>query len=127
MKFELKSRNQKMRCVRSSLRGIWLIMTLLAGHSPVWSSVTGQSQGIDQEFFGVLRGGNVRQLQRALDKGAAVNGRDSAGNTPLMLSAVYGDTACVRLLVERGADVNATNQAGATALMRAAFDAQKLR
>ncbi|HUR47096.1 MAG TPA: ankyrin repeat domain-containing protein [Candidatus Saccharimonadales bacterium] len=82
---------------------------------------------IDQHYFEVLRSGSANQLGKALDAGAAVNGRDAAGNTPLMLAAVYGDNNCVRLLVDRGADVNATNKAGASALMRAAHDAQKVR
>src|SRR3954468_24172814 len=127
MKFELKSRNQQVNLVRTGRSVICAVIVFMICHLPALAGVAGQSQGIDKEFFEVLRGGNVRQLQQALDKAVSVNGRDSVGNTPLMLSAVYGDIACVRLLVERGADVNATNQAGATALMRSAFDTQKVR
>ena len=57
----------------------------------------------------VLRSGDVRKLRAALDAGASANAPDATGNTPLMVTAVYGDLASLRLLVERGADVNATN------------------
>ena len=44
-----------------------------------------------------------------------------------MFAAVYGDTACMKLLLERGATVNVTNADGATPLMRAAYDYERLR
>ena len=69
----------------------------------------------------------MRKLRAALDAGASATAPDATGNTPLMVTAVYGDLASLRLLIERGADVNATNAAGATALMRAAYDFDKLR
>jgi len=73
----------------------------------------------------MLRQGDLRRLREAV--GLPVNGRDAAGNTPLMIEAAYGNAACVRFLLERGAEVNAANAAGATALMRAALDEEKLR
>jgi ankyrin repeat protein len=85
------------------------------------------SPRLTPEFMTVLRSGDARRLRQALDRGAPVNTRDSAGNSPLMWAAVYGDAACMRLLLSRGADVNATNAAGATPLMRAAFDADKVK
>jgi ankyrin repeat protein len=86
-----------------------------------------QSPAITREYAQALRSGDVRQLRAMLDKGAPVNGRDAAGNTPLMQAAAYGDLACMRLLVERGAEVNVTNAAGSTPLMRAAHDFKKTR
>ena len=80
---------------------------------------------MNSEYAGILRDGDVRKLREALDHGASARARDASGNTPLMLAAVYGDLACVRLLVEAGAEVNATNADGATALMRAALDYKK--
>src|SRR5215831_10889497 len=79
------------------------------------------------EYSQALRSGNVRQLRTFLDSGASPNVRDGAGNTPLMLAAVYGDLECVRLLLDRGAVVNSTNAAGATPLLRAAHNFEKAR
>src|SRR5688500_11310646 len=80
---------------------------------------SGAQDIISAEFSSVLRSGEVRKLQSALEKGASPRARDAAGNTPLMLAAAYGDSASLRLLLDRGADVNAANKEGATALMRA--------
>lgn len=90
-------------------------------------SAKGASTTISEDYFGILRSGDVRKLRQALDKGASANARDAAGNTPLMHAAVYGDVSCVRLLLDRGADVNAANASGATALMRASFNYEKVR
>jgi len=94
-----------------------LICTLLANAAPA---------AMDSEFRAVLREGNAAKVRAALDRGADVNARDAAGNTPLMLVTVYSDAATMRLLLNRGADVNAANTEGATALMRAAVDYEKL-
>ena len=49
------------------------------------------------------------------------------GSTPLMYAALYGNSDCVRLLLENGADPNSRNEAGTTALMWALADAEKTR
>lgn len=77
---------------------------------------------ISPEYFGLLRGGDVQKLRKALDNGMPINARDAQGNTPLILAAAYSDAACVNLLLNRGAEVNAANKAGATALLRAAHN-----
>lgn len=106
--------------------GFWFavcsIYGLLAG---VGASV--EPPSIRPEYFAAIRGGDVHQLRAALDRGESANARDTKGNTPLMLAAVYGDVASMRLLIERGADINATNNSGATALMRSSFDYEKTR
>ncbi|HWN93778.1 MAG TPA: ankyrin repeat domain-containing protein [Methylomirabilota bacterium] len=79
------------------------------------------------KYSAALRGGDVRELENLLEHDASPNASDAAGNTALMLAAVYGDAASLRLLLDRGTEVNATNAAGATALMRAAFDYKKVR
>lgn len=98
--------------------GLCLIGTLSANGAPAV---------LDSEFRAALREGSPRKLRAVLSRGADVNARDAAGNTPLMLATTYGDVASMRLLLERGADVNAANHEGATALMRAAVDFEKLR
>lgn len=93
----------------------------------VTATTAGELPQITQEYFATLRSGESQKLRAALDAGAPVNARDTRGNTPLMLAAVYGDAKSMQLLLDRGADVNATNPAGATALMRAAVDEKKVR
>ena len=51
--------------------------------------------------------------------GANVEGRDKAGNTPLLLAADLGFADGVRTLLAQGAKVNATNPSGETALIKA--------
>ena len=53
------------------------------------------------EYFGLLRGGDVQKLRKALDTGMPVTARDPQGNTPLMLAAAYSDAASVKLLLFR--------------------------
>jgi ankyrin repeat protein len=104
---------------------LWVALAVGAGQS--FSVRSSEPASLDADQVAILRAGDVRRLQEALDRGLPVNGRDTADNTPLMLEAVYGSPACVRMLLERGADANATNRAGATPLMRAAWDKQKIR
>ena len=108
-----------------TIRILLLYVLALAGSRHLAAAAT-EAPTITLEFFNVLRSSDARQLREALDHGAPVNARDVAGNTPLMLAAVYGDVASVRLLLDRGADVKVTNAAGATALLRAAGDSDKL-
>ena len=91
------------------------------------TTVWAETPTLNPEFFATLRSGNVRQLREALDRGASVKARDAHGNTPLLLAAVYGDAACLQLLLDRGAEVNTTNALDSTALQRAAFDFNKLK
>lgn len=46
-------------------------------------------------------------IDAMLSKGVDIEVRDKFGHTPLMLSLVGGDTACVKHLLENGADINA--------------------
>lgn len=82
---------------------------------------------LSPEFFATLRGGEVRPLRQALARGASISARDAQGNTPLILSAAYGDISTLKLLLDRGAEINATNKAGATALLRAGGDFGKIK
>ena len=57
-----------------------------------------------------------------LSKGAAVNNKDTLGNTALMNAVEIGNFDIVSALLTKGADVNAANLEGETALMIATFN-----
>ena len=63
--------------------------------------------------------GDLAGVKQFLQKGVAVDARDSYGRTPLMLS--LSNLESVRYLVGKGADVNARDAQGETPLMKAAF------
>lgn len=54
-----------------------------------------------------------------LQNGAAVNARDSNGDTPLMLAATKGFTDCAILFARHGAAINPQNNAGDSAILLA--------
>ena len=63
--------------------------------------------------------GDVAQATSLLNQGAAIDARDEAGRTPLMLAVTQGQLEIVRLLLARGADPNAADNAGHTPLQQA--------
>ena len=68
-----------------------------------------------------IRDNDRARVDALLAGGArAARARGTAGATPLMAAALYGDADLVRRLLAAGADPNAVNSAGATALMWAA-------
>ena len=75
-----------------------------------------------------LRRGDSARFSRDLAadrRGAHASG--SAGSTPLMYAALYGDVDATARLLEAGADPNAVSDGGSTALMLAVHDADKTR
>jgi len=58
-------------------------------------------------------------IEKLIDEGADLNGRDCDGRTPLMDAAEHGRSDIVRMLVSHGADVNATIPGEETALFYA--------
>ncbi len=63
--------------------------------------------------------GNLEEVTRLLEEGAAVDVRDLEGRTPLMWASFNGHTAVDALLLENGAAINAREVNGRTALMYA--------
>ncbi|XP_061371657.1 protein VAPYRIN-like [Gastrolobium bilobum] len=66
------------------------------------------------------RKGEVRTIQRLLERGATINGRDQHGWTALHRASFKGIIDAVRILVEKGIDVDAKDEDGYTALHCAA-------
>ncbi|KAK7267029.1 hypothetical protein RIF29_19693 [Crotalaria pallida] len=67
-----------------------------------------------------VRKGEVRTIQKLLEIGAAINGRDQNGWTALHRASFKGRIDAVRVLLERGIDVDAKDEEGYTALHCAA-------
>jgi len=63
--------------------------------------------------------GDAAQTVALLDQGAAIDGRDELGRTPLMRAVLQGRSDLVRLLLDRGADLHVADNTGNTPLQQA--------
>ena len=73
-----------------------------------------------RDFFKTLRRKNAAvNIQRFLAAGVSLEERDSAGRTPLIIAARYGDLELVNTLLAAGADVEARDNEGSTPLLHA--------
>ena len=63
----------------------------------------------------IARAGRVDALAAILASGAAINGRDADGRTPLMLAAIHGHREMVRQLLAAGADPHLRDPSDQTA------------
>ncbi len=80
------------------------------------------------KMMDALRRGDHAAFEKALkDSPKSARGQGTAGVTPLMSAALYGDARAVAELLEKGADPNTKNDAGATALLWAVDDAEITR
>ena len=60
---------------------------------------------------------NIKEIKKALKKGADINYVDTTGNFALLLASyVFYEVA--KFLIKKGADVNLANKYGTTALMK---------
>ena len=69
--------------------------------------------------------GDTTQTAALLNQGAALEARDDAGRTPLMLAVMQHKPEVVRLLLDRGADPNVADSAGRTPLQQAKQENQR--
>lgn len=63
--------------------------------------------------------GDIEEVKRLLDQGAALETRDKAGSTPLHWAVYTGRYEIVKFLIAEGADVNAEDGWHSTPLLRA--------
>jgi len=77
---------------------------------------------LDQKIWATTTVGDVEAVASLLDAGTAVDVRFTTGPTTLLhISAEFGDTEMMDLLIERGADVNAISPKGVAPLHVAAL------
>jgi len=98
------------------MKFILLALSLLASHTDA-SGGPDADPDLPRMMEEAISNADVVALKELLQQGADVEtSLNEAGDTPLVLAAYYGHTACVELLVAHGSDVNATNHYGETAL-----------
>jgi len=74
---------------------------------------------LNNELFDAIRKGNLCLVKKTIEKGANVNLKNKAGQTPLMIASLYGYNKIVKILIENNANVNKKDNIGWTALMYA--------
>jgi len=74
------------------------------------------AHSVDQNLLQAVAAGNLTDAAAALDAGANIETRDTAGRTPLILAAIARNSDMLRLLIARHADVNAKDASGNTAV-----------
>ena len=91
----------------------------------LWASAFALLLGLGTAFAAPLhdavRGGKIDQVRQALDGGVSVAEPDDAGDPPLVIAALVGNSDIVTLLLQRGADVGIRNKHGLTALHAASY------
>jgi hypothetical protein len=94
--------------------------------STAWSLSAGRARTVPQaaELRSAAATGDAAQTAALLDQGAAVDGRDEHGRTPLMLAVMLSRPDVVRVLLARGADPNIADDTGRTPLQQAKQESQ---
>jgi ankyrin repeat protein len=91
----------------------------------LWASAFALLLGLGAAFAAPLhdavRSGKIDQVRQALDGGVSVAEPDDAGDPPLVIAALVGNSDIVTLLLQRGADVGIRNKHGLTALHAASY------
>lgn len=85
------------------------------GHSRLFDALR-----LGDNLCAAARKGEVRTIQKVLESGGVINGRDQNGWTSLHRAAFKGRMDAVRFLVEKGIDLDAKDEDGYTALHCAA-------
>ncbi|KAE8677005.1 FH protein interacting protein FIP2-like [Hibiscus syriacus] len=71
---------------------------------------------LGDNFCLAARKGDVRAIQRLIENGAAIDGRDQHGWTALHQASFKGRTDTVKMLIDKGIDINSRDEDGYTAL-----------
>ncbi len=68
----------------------------------------------------ISRGDSRKAVEFLLEKGADIEAKDNADNTPLLTASQWGQEDVIEILISRGADVNASDNTGWTPVILAA-------
>ena len=80
---------------------------------------TYESGILDENLRLAAEEGNVLRIERLLNRGADIEGRDDYGESALMYAAAADKVTVLEALIDRGAEVDGRNVHGAAALMLA--------
>lgn len=81
------------------------------GHSRLYDALR-----LGESLCLAAKNGDLRAVNRLLENGAAINGRDQHGWTALHRASFKGRVDVVRALIEKGVDIDARDEDGYTAL-----------
>lgn len=97
-----------------------LMMATLKGHTDFALKLIERGADVNKPGWTPLHyaatSGQLLLLQVLLDKHAYIDAESPNGSTPLMMAAMYGTPAAVKLLLEAGADARLKNKIGLTAI-----------
>jgi ankyrin repeat protein len=97
-----------------------LMMASLKGQTGMVRQLIARGADVNKPGWAPLHyaatSGNLEVMDLLLEHHAFIDAESPNGTTPLMMAAMYGTTAAVKLLLEAGADTAMKNQLGMTAM-----------
>jgi ankyrin repeat protein len=97
-----------------------LMMAALKGHLALARQLIERGADVNKPGWTPLHyastAGHVQLIELLLENHAYIDAESPNGSTPLMMAALYGTPAAVKLLLDEGADPGIRNQLGLTAI-----------
>jgi ankyrin repeat protein len=97
-----------------------LMMAALKGHTGLVKELIARGADVNKPGWAPLHyaatGGHLQIMELLLENHAFIDAESPNGTTPLMMAAMYGPAAAVKLLLEAGADTAMRNKLGLTAI-----------
>jgi ankyrin repeat protein len=97
-----------------------LMMASLKGHVALARELIARGADVNKPGWAPLHyaatSGQLEIMELLLENYAFIDAESPNGTTPLMMAAMYGSTAAVKLLLDAGADTTMKNKLGLTAI-----------